>query len=100
MSEKRIIAIFKGDYTGFEKTFDCTEAILKLPLKEIIRIEDHDTTSDSLAPENIIEEARQVFVEEWGTGSKNMQFGFEVTVRDQIADYFGLVAWCQANAEE
>lgn len=97
-TDSKITATFKGDFTGFVKEFDVTKQILKMSISEIKKFEDHQVETDWLAPESIIEEAREAFKNEWGKGFKNCEFGFEVEVVDSICEYFGISDLSELNS--
>lgn len=87
---KKIIATFHGDHTGFTRDFDVTDVILKMDLIEVKNLEDNQVKTDHLSPEELIEEAKIVFRDEWGKGSKNLKFGYYVEIEQSILSYFNI----------
>ena len=88
---KKIIAAFIGDYTGFKQEFDCTQKLQTLSLDSLRSLQDNDVSSDELAPESLIEEARTCFIEEYGKGTRKMEFGYEVVV-ERILEHFDVIS--------
>lgn len=88
----RIAATCRGDFTGYTTTRDVTAEVLALDLAALHALRDHDHSTDAFADTAFREAARAAFTREWGRGGKDCEFGFEVAVTEQIADYFGVAA--------
>ena len=87
---KTIMATITGDHTLFSRRFDCTKAILNMPFRKLKKLEDCSYESDELAPQELIDEARELFESNWGQGTKNITFGFEVHVVDELLVYYSV----------
>lgn len=90
MSNKRIMAVVKGNHTEFRREVDVTEAVLGMHLDNIRKLEDDDMFSDELAPDSVVNSAKDLFTERWGQGNSKVRFGVKVEVVESICEYFGV----------
>ena len=90
MQSKIISARLLGDHTGFCRMFDATREVLLLDLAEIHNLTDFDCSTDYLAPESLIEEARRAFRDVFGRSGSHAAFGYGVEIVSAVRTFFGV----------
>jgi hypothetical protein len=90
-TSKQIVAVLKGTHTGFAQKFNCTQKFLNLELNYLVDLIETGAAFDCsvLASEELIEEARVRFMEEWGKGGGKLQFDYigELSI-PSVLEYF------------
>lgn len=98
--EKQIIGTFTGDHTNLRREFDCTSIIFSLTMPQLHQLQDGDHTTDDLVPQEIIEEAVNLFNKEFGAFRnefRHIEFGYSVKIVSSILEYFEVASLNEIN---